>query len=219
MGCDALDKCPWCGDSASFEHLPDGRWSVGCDDSSGECMGFQSIQSFPTKEEAVKGWNKRTEPEDRALERARWNAVVEALLGAIEQLGSAPIKLLARETQVAIEELTGTALPSAKQTRVTLASIKEAVAAHYGLSVADITGPSRKLRVARPRIIAVHLARTLTELSSPQIGLHFGGRDHSTIISADERVAQLRERDADLDATIVRLTEALTRKEDACSLN
>lgn len=56
---DELKPCPFCGGGATFEHLENGRWSVGCADMDGECMGFQSLQTFPRKADALKAWDKR----------------------------------------------------------------------------------------------------------------------------------------------------------------
>lgn len=68
-----LKPCPWCGGCASFEQLENTRWSVGCLDIDGDCMGFQSLQTFATKAEASATWNRRApdpllEEAERALE-------------------------------------------------------------------------------------------------------------------------------------------------------
>jgi hypothetical protein len=54
-----LDLCPWCAGLADFENLENGRYSVGCNDSEGECLGFQLMTTFATKREAQKAWNRR----------------------------------------------------------------------------------------------------------------------------------------------------------------
>lgn len=59
---EALKPCPFCGGGASFEHLESGRWSIGCADIDGDCMGFQSLQTFPRKADAIAAWNARATP-------------------------------------------------------------------------------------------------------------------------------------------------------------
>lgn len=57
-----LKPCPFCGGEASFEHLESGAWSIGCIDIDGECMGFQSLQTFARQADAIAAWNTRTSP-------------------------------------------------------------------------------------------------------------------------------------------------------------
>lgn len=61
LQCDreALKPCPFCGGEASFEHLESGRWSVGCNDADGQCMGFQTLQTFARQIDAATAWNTR----------------------------------------------------------------------------------------------------------------------------------------------------------------
>lgn len=54
-----LRSCPFCGGGATFEHLENTRWSIGCADIDGDCMGFQSLQTFPRKADAIAAWNVR----------------------------------------------------------------------------------------------------------------------------------------------------------------
>lgn len=63
---EALLPCPFCGGEATFEHIPDGRWSIGCVDADGDCMGFQSFQTFTRKTEAAEAWNRRALTPDHA---------------------------------------------------------------------------------------------------------------------------------------------------------
>lgn len=55
-----LAVCPWCGGPADFECLENGRFSVGCNDNNGECLGFQLMTTFATKREARDAWNTRS---------------------------------------------------------------------------------------------------------------------------------------------------------------
>ena len=92
---------------------------------------------------------------------------------------------------------------------ITIASIQSRVAAHYGLTDADMRSQCRERRVARPRQVAMYLARRLTDKSLPFIGRRFGGRDHTTVIHAVRQIEKLRAADAELDADLRLLTRQL----------
>lgn len=84
----------------------------------------------------------------------------------------------------------------AQDRQVSIENIQKAVAAHYRIRVSDLLSASRSRSVARPRQIAMSLAKELTKHSLPEIGKAFGGRDHSTVIHAGKKVAELRAGDA-----------------------
>ena len=76
--------------------------------------------------------------------------------------------------------------------KVTIDQIIQAVAKHYNLRMTDIVGRSQSRSVARPRQIAMYLAKTLTSASYPEIGRQIGDRDHTTVMYAIRRVQQLQ---------------------------
>jgi chromosomal replication initiator protein len=82
--------------------------------------------------------------------------------------------------------------------KVTIDEIKRKVADHYNLRLSDLVSARRARVVARPRQVAMFLAKTLTSKSLPEIGRGFGGRDHTTVIHAVRKVEQLRETDSQL---------------------
>ena len=83
----------------------------------------------------------------------------------------------------------------AQDKQVSIENIQKAVAAHYKIRVSDLLSSSRSRSVARPRQVAMALAKELTKHSLPEIGKAFGGRDHSTVIHAARKVAELRSGD------------------------
>jgi chromosomal replication initiator protein len=91
---------------------------------------------------------------------------------------------------------------------ITADIILEATAITYGLTTRELIGPSRKQPLARYRQIAMYLCRELTDLSLPKIGAAFGGRDHTTVIHAIERVKGLIQK----DKTIFDQVTVLTKK-------
>ena len=90
----------------------------------------------------------------------------------------------------------------ASQRRVTIDEIQKRVCDHYRLRHSDMASPRRAREVARPRQIAMYLAKQLTQRSLPEIGRRFGGRDHTTVIHAVKRIEELRMADAELDADV-----------------
>ncbi|EMR13569.1 chromosomal replication initiation protein [Methylophaga lonarensis MPL] len=81
------------------------------------------------------------------------------------------------------------------QKLVTLESIQKTVAEYYKIRVSDLLAKKRTRSIARPRQIAMALSKELTGHSLPEIGEAFGGRDHTTVLHATRKVAELREAD------------------------
>ena len=92
--------------------------------------------------------------------------------------------------------------------KVTLDEIKRKVAEYYSLRISDLISARRARQVARPRQVAMFLAKTLTSKSMPEIGRAFGGRDHTTVIHAVRKIEQL----AEIDSQIAEDTEHLRRR-------
>jgi chromosomal replication initiator protein len=78
---------------------------------------------------------------------------------------------------------------------VTIDNIQKTVAQYYKLRVSDLTSKRRNRSIARPRQVAMALAKELTSHSLPEIGEAFGGRDHTTVLHACRKVIQLKEQD------------------------
>ncbi|KAA6187250.1 chromosomal replication initiator protein DnaA [Thiohalocapsa marina] len=98
----------------------------------------------------------------------------------------------------------------AQDKQVTIENIQKVVANHYKLRVADLVSAKRTRSIARPRQMAMALAKELTKHSLPEIGAAFGGRDHSTVIHATRKVAELREADTMLEEDYKILLRTLT---------
>ena len=78
---------------------------------------------------------------------------------------------------------------------VNIDNIQKTVAEYFKIRVADLSSKNRKQSITRPRQMAMTLARELTSHSYPEIGDAFGGRDHTTVINACKRIAELKDRD------------------------
>jgi chromosomal replication initiator protein len=112
---------------------------------------------------------------------------VPELVGALVQLeGDARLQattITLAATQRLLAERRDTRRPS-------LSQIAKATAKHFGLSVADLRGPSRRRALVAARNAAMYLARNLTENSLDRIGAYFGNRDHTTVSYGCQRVEQ-----------------------------
>jgi chromosomal replication initiator protein len=75
---------------------------------------------------------------------------------------------------------------------VTIENIQKTVADYYKVRMADLLSKRRSRSVARPRQVAMALAKELTSHSLPEIGDAFGGRDHTTVLHACKRIKELR---------------------------
>ncbi|WP_088915700.1 chromosomal replication initiator protein DnaA [Granulosicoccus antarcticus] len=78
---------------------------------------------------------------------------------------------------------------------VSIENIQKTVAEYYNIRLADLSGKSRSRSVARPRQLAMALAKELTSKSLPEIGKVFGGRDHTTVLHACRKIVELKESD------------------------
>ncbi len=102
-------------------------------------------------------------------------------------------------------------LLKAHDRRVTIEEIQKRVAQHWGVRLTDMTSARRSRNVARPRQVAMYLAKQCTERSLPEIGRMFGNRDHTTVIHAVERITSLMKEDPDFRENVELLHELLRR--------
>ncbi len=93
---------------------------------------------------------------------------------------------------------------------VTIENIQKTVAEYYKIRVADLLSKRRNRSIARPRQIAMALAKELTNHSLPEIGDAFGGRDHTTVMHACKKVVQLKEADQMISEDYANLLRILT---------
>ncbi|MFO0705828.1 MAG: chromosomal replication initiator protein DnaA [Nitrospira sp.] len=94
---------------------------------------------------------------------------------------------------------------------VSMEDIQEAVCTQYHVKLTELKSRRRSKTLVHPRQIAMYLCRELTDASYPEIGRHFGGKDHTTIIHACRQVAKGKESDPALHATLEKLKEQILR--------
>jgi len=94
--------------------------------------------------------------------------------------------------------------------QVSLDNIKRTVAEYYKIKVADLMSKRRNRSVARPRQMAMAMAKELTQHSLPEIGDAFGGRDHTTVLHACRKIKELRDTSSDIREDYQNLLRTLT---------
>ncbi|MCR1952958.1 MULTISPECIES: chromosomal replication initiator protein DnaA [unclassified Clostridium] len=94
---------------------------------------------------------------------------------------------------------------------VTIDVIQDVVAGYFNLRIEDLKSQRRTRNVAYPRQIAMYLSRKLTDMSLPKIGEEFGGRDHTTVIHAYEKISDSLNTDESLQHTVNDITKKLTQ--------
>jgi chromosomal replication initiator protein len=100
-------------------------------------------------------------------------------------------------------------IPSSRPKVVTIPNIQQIVSDYYNIRVDELKARKRTKNVAFPRQVAMYLTRELTDLSLPKIGDAFGGRDHTTVIHAHEKIRQLIESDQELNRIVVDMTQKI----------
>ena len=94
---------------------------------------------------------------------------------------------------------------------ITVEAIQELVASRYKIRVEDLKAKKRTRSIAYPRQIAMYLTRELTDLSLPRIGECFGGRDHTTVLHACDKISEDKKNDANLERQLAKLVEDLKK--------
>jgi len=150
---------------------------------------------------------------DVPLESAQF--IAEHVQGNVRELEGALNKVIATarfkgmpvSLELVKEALRDVLLVRARQFNID--NIQRVVAEYYHIPLRELTGKKRNRSFARPRQVAMALARELTGNSYPEIGLAFDGRDHSTVIHACEKVASLRASDTHIEEDFKNLLRIL----------
>ena len=93
--------------------------------------------------------------------------------------------------------------------QVSVEGIQKTVAEYFKIKVSDMHSKKRTRMVARPRQVAMALAKELTLMSLPEIGEAFGNRDHTTVLHACRTIADLRKRDTTMNRDYLVLEQVL----------
>ena len=164
----------------------------------------QENQPFKLSDELLVFIAERISSHIRALEGARMRLVAFAsAVGDENQLS----------TEMAANLLADMIDKEAEKNKVSIDKILETVASYFNLKVHDIIGNKRPRNIAEPRMMAMYLSRNLTEESLKDIGLAFGGRNHTTVIHAIKQIESDCQKDEEMRRTISTLKRKLHARE------
>ena len=93
---------------------------------------------------------------------------------------------------------------------VTVENIQKEVSNHFNLRVSELKSKNNSPLVARPRQIAMYLCKKLTSCSLPDIGKRFGGKHHTTVLHAVQRVDKRRQQEPEFDQLVQKFTDSLS---------
>ena len=127
----------------------------------------------------------------------RLRSNVRELEGALNRL-VANVNLTGRQITIDFVREALRDLIAAQEKLVTIDNIQKTVAEYYNIKMSDMLSKRRTRSVARPRQVAMALAKELTNHSLPEIGDAFGGRDHTTVLHACRTIAKLKDEQNDL---------------------
>ena len=126
---------------------------------------------------------------------------VRELEGALRKI-LAFVRFHGREVTIEVARTALKDLLSIQNRQISVENIQKAVADFYSIKVADMYSKKRPANIARPRQIAMFMAKELTQKSLPEIGELFGGRDHTTVLHAVRKIAEERSHDSQLNHEI-----------------
>jgi chromosomal replication initiator protein len=148
-------------------------------------------------------------PEDVIdLLAARIVSNIRELEGSLNRL-MAYAQLSNRPIDIAFAEDVLSEMFRASRRRISIDEIQKRVSEHFKIRPAEMVSARRAREVARPRQVAMYLAKQLTPRSLPEIGRKFGGRDHTTVIHAVRQIERLRGCDSDMDRDVLSLIRQL----------
>jgi chromosomal replication initiator protein len=104
------------------------------------------------------------------------------------------------------QEVLKDVFPQGEPAEISIERIQQVVSERFGISLQELVGQRRSRSVVYPRHVAMYLCRELTDSSLPKIGLHFGGRDHTTVINATSNITKLIREDRGVYNLVQELT-------------
>lgn len=133
---------------------------------------------------------------------------VRVLEGALTRL-FAFASLVGREITLELTQDCLSDILKASDRKVTVEEIQRKVSEHYNIRLSEMIGPKRVRNYARPRQMAMYLAKHMTSRSLPEIGRRFGGRDHTTVMHGVKRIEELKAIDSQIADDLELLRRAL----------
>ena len=175
-------------------------------------MGLVADITIPDYETRTAILEKKLQQEQLELDSTVKDFITRNVVSNIRDLEGALNKITAyaRLTNAQItlslaEQALKDQLVDNQKPEITVPYIQQIVAAHYNITTTDLSGRKRTQSIVLPRQIAMYLSRKLLDVSLPDVGKYFGGRDHSTVIHSCEKIANDIENDIRLRDTVIDL--------------
>ena len=177
--------------------------------------GMVTKLSLPTYETRVAIIQKKAQLKGRSFPEEVVGYIAEHIASNIREIEGAIIKIIGyaslmnKSIDIALAKDALLDTIDRERTTISMEDIQNAVVKHYKIKLSDLQSKKRSKAISHPRQVSMHLARRLTDYSLKEIGGYFGGRDHSTVMHACDKIERLLGNDTFLAATIERLTEDL----------
>jgi len=142
---------------------------------------------------------------------SRIDSNIRELEGALTRVVAYASLIKVPVTTEVVAEALKDVFPQGSTKEVSMEIIESIVASHFGIKVDDLHSKKRTRSIAFPRQIAMYLCRELTDTSLPRIGEFFGGRDHTTVLHACEKISKEKEDNAKLGRTVTELIEEIQK--------
>jgi chromosomal replication initiator protein len=179
-------------------------------------MGLMLQVSAPALETRIAILRKKAEIEKVRMADEFLEYIAERVSSNVRELEGTLIRItaFANLSQIPIDmnlvkQVLKDRSPLNQEAMITPIEIMNAVSAHYGLSVDDLSGNSRVAHIATARQVAMYICRDQTNLSLPKIGQLFGNRDHTTVMYAVDKIAKLMSQDRNIYNGVTDLTDTI----------
>jgi chromosomal replication initiator protein len=179
-------------------------------------MGLITDIQPPELETRIAILRRKVETEGRQIPEDVLSFVAQRITSNIRELEGALIRIIAfssltrHDIDLALaERVLKDAFPERSVQPIKITTIQQEVCKFYGIGMSELVGSKRSQGIVYPRQIAMYLARELTDMSLPRIGAEFGGRDHTTVIHANDKIKKLMNLQRDVYNQIQSLTNLI----------
>ena len=142
---------------------------------------------------------------------SRIDSNIRELEGALTRVVAYASLIKVPVTTEVVAEALKDVFPQGASREVSMEVIESIVASHFGITVEDLHSKKRTRTIAFPRQIAMYLCRELTDTSLPRIGEFFGGRDHTTVLHACDKISKEKDENPKLGRTVTELIEEIRK--------